>query len=436
MKLPVFFSVFIIALMLLSSEANAQVKINLKGKVKREADKHANQKADQAVDAAFDKLEEGIKGIFKKKNKNDTDQGEDVVAEGSEEAGATAGNKSGSGQGRNAASPTLSWSKYDFVPGDKIIFEDNQENEENGEFPSRWDLVEGRVENAVFDNQNVIYFMTASSKIIPYLKNREHDYLPDEFTLEFDAWFEADEYTSYIIWFRDVKNQENAPDELYYQIFGVTPNSAATLHNVNKGIYPNKDYEWNTSDDPSFWRHVSVSFNRRALKVYLDETRLLNVPNMEINPVGITIGIDNFGTAGVKGINRFIKNVRIAEGAVKLYDKLLQDGKIITNGIRFDVNKATLKPESMGVINEIATLMNEYPEIKFSVEGHTDSDGDDAFNQTLSEQRASTVVNALTKIGIDAGRLTSNGWGENKPLDTNATPEGKANNRRVEFVKI
>ncbi|KPK80281.1 MAG: hypothetical protein AMS27_17200, partial [Bacteroides sp. SM23_62_1] len=93
-------------------------------------------------------------------------------------------------------------------------------------------------------------------------------------------------------------------------------------------------------------------------------------------------------------------------------------------------------PESMGVINEIATLMNEYPEIKFSVEGHTDSDGDDAFNQTLSEQRASTVVNALTKIGIDAGRLTSNGWGENKPLDTNAIPEGKANNRRVEFVKI
>jgi len=152
--------------------------------------------------------------------------------------------------------------------------------------------------------------------------------------------------------------------------------------------------------------------------------------------MGITIGIDNFGTAGVKGINRFIKNIRIAEGAVKLYDKLLQDGKIIANGIRFDVNKATLKPESMGVINTIFQLMQEHPELKFSVEGHTDSDGDDAFNQTLSEQRASAVINALTEIGIDAGRLTSKGWGENKPLDTNATPEAKANNRRVEFVKI
>jgi len=436
MKHSVFFLIFISALMFLPSEATAQVKVDLKGRVNREADKRAKKKTEEAVDAGFDKLEEGIKGIFKRKNKNDTDQGEDVAAEGNEEAGATAGNQSGGGKGSNAASPTLSWSKYDFVPGDKIIFEDIQENEENGEFPSRWDLVEGRVENAVFDNKNVIYFMTASSKIIPYLKNREHDYLPDEFTLEFDAWFETDEYTSYIIWFRDVKNQENAPDELYYQIFSVTPNSAATLHNKNKGIYPNKDYEWNTDDEPSFWRHVSVSFNRRALKVYLDETRLLNVPNMEINPMGITIGIDNFGTAGVKGINRFIKNIRIAEGAVKLYDKLLQDGKIIANGIRFDVNKATLKPESMGVINTIFQLMQEHPELKFSVEGHTDSDGDDAFNQTLSEQRASAVINALTEIGIDAGRLTSKGWGENKPLDTNATPEAKANNRRVEFVKI
>ena len=89
----------------------------------------------------------------------------------------------------------------------------------------------------------------------------------------------------------------------------------------------------------------------------------------------------------------------------------------------------------MGIINEIAALMNEHPDISFSVEGHTDSDGDEAFNQTLSEERAAVVASTLTKMGIDAGRLSSKGWGENKPVDTNATPEGKANNRRVEFVK-
>jgi outer membrane protein OmpA-like peptidoglycan-associated protein len=90
----------------------------------------------------------------------------------------------------------------------------------------------------------------------------------------------------------------------------------------------------------------------------------------------------------------------------------------------------------MGVINTIYQLMKEHPELRFSIEGHTDSDGDDSFNQKLSEQRAETVLNALLQMGIDGSRLTSKGWGESKPLSDNSTPEGKANNRRVEFVKL
>ncbi|MCD4772928.1 MAG: OmpA family protein [Bacteroidales bacterium] len=114
---------------------------------------------------------------------------------------------------------------------------------------------------------------------------------------------------------------------------------------------------------------------------------------------------------------------------------MLQDGKIICTGIKFDVNKATLKPESMGPINEVFKLMEKHPEISFSVEGHTDSDGDNDFNQTLSEERAATVKATLISLGISADRLSSKGWGETKPNDANNTAEGKANNRRVEFVK-
>jgi outer membrane protein OmpA-like peptidoglycan-associated protein len=141
-------------------------------------------------------------------------------------------------------------------------------------------------------------------------------------------------------------------------------------------------------------------------------------------------------SAGAKGINRFIKNIRLAEGGVKLYDKFLSEGKIVTNGIKFDVNKATIKPESMGVINDIFQILNSHPELKFSIEGHTDSDGEDAFNQSLSERRAKAVLDQLVTMGISSERLTSKGWGETKPIDTNGTPEGKANNRRVEFVKM
>ena len=79
--------------------------------------------------------------------------------------------------------------------------------------------------------------------------------------------------------------------------------------------------------------------------------------------------------------------------------------------------------------------MNQHPEINFSVEGHTDSDGDTKFNQNLSEQRSKAVVNTLIDMGIADKRLVSKGFGESVPVAENKSPEGKANNRRVEFVK-
>jgi outer membrane protein OmpA-like peptidoglycan-associated protein len=90
----------------------------------------------------------------------------------------------------------------------------------------------------------------------------------------------------------------------------------------------------------------------------------------------------------------------------------------------------------MGVINEIYELMEKYPELKFSVEGHTDNVGDDASNMSLSADRAETVMKTLVDMGIDGERLTSKGLGESMPMDDNNLPEGRANNRRVEFVKI
>jgi len=165
--------------------------------------------------------------------------------------------------------------------------------------------------------------------------------------------------------------------------------------------------------------------------VYYDDVRMLNIPHLGFNPTGLSISIIN-----TNPVNFYMKNIRIAEGGQKLYDKFLQDGKIIATGIRFDVGKATLKPESMGIINKIVKMMQQHPELNFSVEGHTDNDGDDASNLKLSEDRAKTVMNTMVKLGISADRLTAKGLGESMPMDTNSTPEGKANNRRVEFVKM
>ena len=103
--------------------------------------------------------------------------------------------------------------------------------------------------------------------------------------------------------------------------------------------------------------------------------------------------------------------------------------------INFDTDKATIKPESKPIIDQIVKLLKDNPSLKVGIEGHTDSTGNPARNKTLSQQRAESVVSALVKAGIDAKRLTATGWGQDKPIADNKTEEGKAKNRRVEIVK-
>ena len=130
-----------------------------------------------------------------------------------------------------------------------------------------------------------------------------------------------------------------------------------------------------------------------------------------------------------------ISNVRIAKGAVPLYDRLMNDGKIITYAITFDTGKATLKPESMVEINRIAKLMQENPALEFEVQGHCDAQGSDKVNDPLSQKRAEAIVDALVEQGIARARLSAVGKGSHQPIASNSTDEGRARNRRVEFVK-
>lgn len=408
---------FTMVFFLFSICASAQV-INPKKEAEKESTKRVNKKIDKGIDKGLDKLEEGLGGLFGKKKKKDKKENEP-------ESQTTQANEQAANQHAQAApeevTPALNWAKYDFVPGDKVIFEDNLLGEENGEFPSRWDLVRGNVEIAEFGGETVIMYRDGSPTIVPYIKDASQDYLPDVFTIEFDLYCGNDNFVAYLY---DRKNQKSGSSSgyTYFNIkfdqmeFGQSSSRLPEGNNLAKRR----------------WIHIAIAYTNGKLKGYIDETRLINLPRIDFDPKGLSLH-----SYHAKNDNLYyIKNIRIAEGGVKYYDRILQDGKIIANGIRFDVNKATLRPESMGVINEIAGLMKEHPDLKFDVEGHTDSDGDDASNQTLSENRAQTVLQTLVQMGIDPNRLTSKGWGESKPMDTNDTPEGKANNRRVEFVKI
>jgi outer membrane protein OmpA-like peptidoglycan-associated protein len=111
-----------------------------------------------------------------------------------------------------------------------------------------------------------------------------------------------------------------------------------------------------------------------------------------------------------------------AEGRVALY-------------INFDTGKASIKPESQAVIDQVAEMLKGSPGLRLAVEGHTDNVGSAAANQTLSANRAQAVAAALAAKGVEAGRLTTAGWGQERPIADNATAEGRAKNRRVELVK-
>ena len=136
--------------------------------------------------------------------------------------------------------------------------------------------------------------------------------------------------------------------------------------------------------------------------------------------------------------NRYcVNNLRLAVGVPDTRKKILEQNKWVTHGILFDVNSANIKPQSYGTLKEMANVLKEYADLKVKIIGHTDADGADAANLDLSKRRAASVKSALAKeFEIVENRMETDGKGEGEPIDKNDTPAGKANNRRVEFIKI
>ncbi|HSE40909.1 MAG TPA: OmpA family protein, partial [Acidobacteriota bacterium] len=117
--------------------------------------------------------------------------------------------------------------------------------------------------------------------------------------------------------------------------------------------------------------------------------------------------------------------------------KLLDEqGKLALYGIQFDFNQATIKPESAQVLSQVAEVLKNQPDLKLMIEGHTDNVGKPAYNMELSHKRAQSVKDYLVQNHqVDGGRLTTQGFGDTKPMAKNDTEAGRAQNRRVELVK-
>ncbi|MCH5716089.1 OmpA family protein [Niabella hibiscisoli] len=186
----------------------------------------------------------------------------------------------------------------------------------------------------------------------------------------------------------------------------------------------------NTNVRVSIWRQ------KGRLRVYVDEAKIWDIPRAFTDGIGISsLYFRNDGPSS-DADQYFMSNIRVAVGAPDTRSKLITEGKYVTTGILFDVNSDKIKPASYGVLKDIAGVLTENEAVNVKIIGHTDSDGDDAANLSLSKKRAEAVKKALSsQFGISDSRMTTDGKGESQPAAPNTTAEGKANNRRVEFIK-
>ncbi|HVX39581.1 MAG TPA: OmpA family protein [Gemmatimonadaceae bacterium] len=318
-----------------------------------------------------------------------------------------------------------SYQNYDFVPGDSIVFDDDFRADDDGEFPAHWKLLKGQgVVNVAGGQPAFVLTDGLNAEVTPRITPAA--YLGATFTIEFDYYADKSAWTGVELLAHYADDGSPTTGSIVFDQHGTV-----TVWRFPGGLNLSGSYPSSAGAFENAWHHAALVVKNGQLKAYLDQYRVLVVPHF---PAKVT-AVDFSGRADQSSQIRF-RNVRIANGGgMKLIDELTRDGRIVTHGIRFDVNKSDVRPESMGTIRQIVAMLQADPALKLEIDGHTDSDGDAAKNLALSQARADAVKQVLVEQGIEASRLTTKGYGATKPIASNDTPEGKANNRRVELVK-
>ncbi len=430
---------FALALMLFAlPDANAQILKKL-GKtaeraaertVQRRVDRETSKKTDQALDSV---LEPGKKGREQYPPVNNDPNA------GSNGGTVNSGNSDTGGPVATGGPKTIEvYSKFDFVPGDKQIFFDDFGNDFIGDFPSKWNT-NGSGEVVTLNDSAEKWFEIKPGHGIFYIPDVPA--LPDEYTVEFDLLVAGiDEKTSSSTVLRVILTDATLFKWGNNYVYASLP--LCQYHPVGMRVRSDKmginnnvtaDIRAAVMNRP----HVSIAVNEQRFRLWVNEKKYIDIPRFL--PEGGIANQLRFELPYMKdGKDRlFMTNLKVAEGGVDLRRKLISEGRISTNAILFESGSAVLQPQSMGVIRQISQVLQQEGGMNLKIVGHTDSDGDDSSNIDLSKRRAEAVKQALANIyNIDAGRLQTDGKGESEPVGDNGTVEGKAQNRRVEFIKI
>ena len=331
-----------------------------------------------------------------------------------------------------------SYTKYDFVPGDKTIFYEDFSQEAIGDFPELWTTNGSGEIRTIEGISGQWLYATSKDNVYCLMKNLD---LPENFIFEFDVIPTSDEpdnnnlsgfYLSFFNTAEDFLQDGLLPGQEGFHL-------TATEHNWAAVGYKEGNYMTESSSELSpinvgKLNHIIVWVQKRRIRVYHEGLKIIDGPTTL--PQGTKYNRLRFSMWGMQG-HPFLSNLKITTAAPDTRSKLLTEGKFITYGIYFDINKDVVKPESYGALNDIAKVLKENPNVKIKIIGHTDSDGKAEANLELSKKRALSVKNTLVSVfGIEATRIETDGKGQTEPLEPNTSPQGKAANRRVEFIKL
>jgi len=350
----------------------------------------------------------------------------------------------------NPTSPQpLFTSKYDFVPGEKIVVLEDFSGVEPGDFPFGWNTNASAEVVTVSNKEGKWLKMARQGSFYPEIIKS----LPQNMTLEF--YLQAGSKSNpvpFVLNFGPIRSREEF--KLYdaqnpalrgQPVFQVklwpgnaNKSASSEVFGGRRGNYEiqnkNNFKTWNNSSNTT--AHVALWRQGDGLRIYINGEKVWDLQHALDTATKYDI-IFAMPRSREGDDYYLLGNIRLAVGVPDTRNKLLKEGRFVTQGILFNSGSDQIKPESYGILKEIAGVLEESPSTRVKIIGHTDSDGNEKSNLLLSQQRAIAVKVALVNnLGIKPERLETDGKGQTKPIADNKTKEGKAQNRRVEFIKL
>lgn len=397
--------------------------------IKNKVEQKVIEKAEQGVDNAFEQNQESVD--YEEANESEESQNNDAEENVEED------NEGNSKKKEPVKQKIEAKTQYDFVPGDVVLLYEDFSQDAIGDFPALWTGTGSGEVKTVNIAPGHWFHMNATDQVYNLMKDLN---LPENFILEFDVITmtaeEGDHFSFYFTLFNS--SSDFLDDQLYPGNGGV--HITATDWNWHVTGYNNeKDrmLEGETTIAPvgnEELTHIIVWVQKSRMRIYHKGQKVVDLPTVMYTPTNYNrLRFSLWSQSG----HPMVSNLRLTTASPDTRSKLLTEGKLISYGIYFDVNSDKIKPESKGAISDIAKVLNENPDVRIRIDGHTDSDGDDSKNLDLSKRRAASVKNMLSsEYSISADRIETSGLGETKPVAANTTSEGKAKNRRVEFIKL